>query len=73
MKRSNPINDDNRFSGNLRHYHRSGVKARRTWNEWVEGEDAKPGNWIKVLKIFGIVLAVLALLAIIVGLVFSLR
>jgi hypothetical protein len=73
MKRPRPINDGTRFSGQLRHYHRSGARARRTWEEWVDGEDAKPSIWIKVLKISGIVLAVLALVAIIAGLVISLR
>jgi hypothetical protein len=73
MKRPRPLNDGARFSGQLRHYHRSGVPARRTWDEWVEGEEAKPSIWLKCLKILGIVVALLALLAIIVGLVISLR
>jgi len=73
MKRPKPINDGSRFSGQLRHYHRSGVRARRTWDEWVDGEDAKPSIWIKVLKTSGIILALLILGSIIAGLVISLR
>ncbi len=73
MKRPNPINDGSRFSGQLRHYHRSGVKARRTWNEWIDGEDEKPGIWRKCLKIAGVVLLLLALSAIIVSLYIVLR
>jgi hypothetical protein len=73
MKRPTPLDDSSRFRGQLRHYHRSGVSQRRTWDEWVEGEEAKPGIWIKVLKIAGFVLALLALGAIIAGLVISLR
>jgi hypothetical protein len=73
MKRSKPLDEGSRFSGQLRHYHRSGVSQRRTWDEWVDGEEAKPGISIKILKIAGIVLALLALGAIIAGLVISLR
>lgn len=73
MKRPRPINDGTRFSGQLRHYHRSGVRSRRTWDEWVEGEEAKPGVWLKCLKILGVLLALLVLGAIIVGLVISLQ
>lgn len=73
MKRPQPLNDSSRFSGQLRHYHRSGGRARRTWDEWVEGEEAKPGVWNKCLKITGIILALLALGAIIAGLVLALQ
>ena len=73
MKRPRPLNDGTRFSGQLRHYHRSGVSQPRSWDQWVDGEDAKPGVWLKVLKVAGIVLALLVLGAIIAGLVISLR
>ena len=73
MKHPNLIDDEARFKGSLRHYHRSGVRERRTWDEWVEGEEAKPGIWIKCLKIAGIIVALLALGAIVAGLVIALQ
>jgi hypothetical protein len=73
MKHPNLIDDEARFKGPLRHYHRSGVKEHRTWNEWVDGEDAKPGVWIKCLKVAGFIVALLALGAIVAGLVMALR
>jgi hypothetical protein len=73
MKHPKPINDGTRFSGQLRHYHRTAVKTRRTWDEWIDGEDAKPGIWRKCLKIAGVVLLLLALGAIVLGLYMVLR
>ena len=73
MKRNFPRNDEFRFSGQLRHYHRSGAKPQRTWDEWVDGEGTKPGSLRKWLKIAGIVVALLALVAVIAGLVVALR
>jgi hypothetical protein len=73
MKHPNQIDDESRFKAALRHYHRSGVRERRTWDEWVEGEEAKPSVWIKFLKIAGIILALLVLGAIVAGLVSALQ
>lgn len=73
MKYSNQIDEEARFKGQLRHYHRSGSKDRRTWDEWVEGEETKPSVWLKVLKITGIIVALLALGAIVAGLVSALQ
>jgi hypothetical protein len=73
MKYSNQIDEEARFKGQLRHYHRSGSKERRTWDEWVEGEETKPSVWLKVLKITGIIVALLALGAIVAGLVSALQ
>lgn len=73
MRHPKPINDKTRFSGQLRHYHRSGMKARRTWDEWVDGEAAKPGIWRKCLIIAAIVVLFLAFVAIVLGLYMVLR
>ena len=73
MKHPSPIDDDARFKGPLRHYHRSGTGERRTWDEWVEGKDAKPGIAVKCLKIAGIVVMLLALGGIVAGLFIVLR
>jgi hypothetical protein len=73
MRCPSPIYEKTRFSGQLRHYHRSGASARRSWEQWVDGEDAKPGNWRKWLMVAGAVLLLLALGAIITGLVLALR
>ena len=72
MKRSFPTDNKDRFSGQLRHYHRSGYQTRRTWDEWVDGKAAQAGptNWVKILLV---VVAVLALGGIIAGLIIALR
>jgi hypothetical protein len=73
MKRQFPREDRTRFSGHLRHYHRSGGPVRPSWEEWVDGEGVRPGRGLRVLKAVGIVLALLALAGIIVGLFIELR
>jgi len=72
MKHSPSPDEHSKFSGNLRHYHRSSAQRQRTWDEWVEGPSSKvrtPRNW---LKIIGITVGVLALAGIIAGLVIEL-
>jgi len=72
MKRLPPSDQNDRFSGNLRHYHRSGVSTQRSWEEWIEGDQAKirrPSKWPKILLA---VMALLALGGIIIGLVVEL-
>ena len=58
-----------KFSGNLRHYHRSGTQTQRTWDDWVDGPSARrksSRNWLKISAVF---VSVLALGGIVVGLV----
>lgn len=72
MKPPHPPVEQNRFSGNLRHYHRSGAQTQRSWDDWVDGVSAKrrgSKNWVKIA---GISLAVLALGGILVGLAIEL-
>lgn len=72
MKRNFPSEQPDRFSGNLRHYHRSGSQTQRSWDDWVDGDLAKTRrtrNWPKIL---GTVVGVLALVGIIVGLLVEL-
>jgi hypothetical protein len=71
MKHNSPLDDESRFSGQLRHYHRSGVRPQRTWDEWVDGDNPNPGDKRKWLKIIGVVVAFLVLGAIIAGLVIA--
>ena len=73
MKRQFSRDDRPRFSGQLRHYHRSGAPLKRSWEEWVDGQGAKPGRGIRVLKVIGIAVALIALAGIIVGLIIELR
>ena len=72
MKRLFPSETKDRFSGQLRHYHRSGYQARRTWDEWVDGKSAKSGShhWLKFLLVL---VAVLTVTGIIVCLILNLR
>lgn len=72
--RNSPLKDQQtRFSGGVRHYHRAGSPARPSWDEWVDGAGRKKIGTLKLLKILGIVFAVLALGGIIVGLFVELR
>ena len=69
MKPRSPTNEQDRFTGNLRHYHRVGAPPQRTWDDWVDGDLAKSRSSKNWLKIIGIVVGALALIGIIVGLV----
>lgn len=73
MNRPDPQNAKSRFSGTLRHYHRTNHQAQQTWEEWVDGKSSR--SWItkKSITILVITLSVLALAAIIAGLVVELR
>jgi hypothetical protein len=62
-----------RFAGRLRHYHRSGTGAYRTWDEWVDGEKSSSANWLKSLKIIWFLLLFLVLGGLVTGLVIVLR
>ena len=73
MKFPSPRHENSRFSGSLRYYHRAGSQAKRTWEEWVDGTPPtakRSRNW---WKISGYVIAALALLGIIAGLIIELR
>jgi len=72
--RNNPVKDDqSRFSGGVRHYHRAGAPMRPSWDEWVDGGGRKKIGTLRLLKILGIILALLALGGIIAGLFIELR
>ncbi len=73
MKHRSPRDEEERFHGHLRHYHRAGSAPRRTWDEWVDGKNPQPGSRWKWLKIGGIVLAILSLGGIIAGLIIALQ
>jgi hypothetical protein len=73
MNRPSTPNVKSRFSGSLRHYHRSSSQEQRTWEEWVDGKSSRSWiskNWIKITVI---TLAVLALGGIVTGLVIELQ
>ncbi len=73
MNRTLPPDENAKFSGNLRHYHRTGAQTQKSWDDWVDGSGVKnrtSRNWLKVI---GIVLASLALSGIIIGLIVELR
>lgn len=68
MSRMHPKGQQSRFSGGVRHYHRSNAAGRRSWDDWVEGPGRKGFSSFKWLKLSGIALAVLVLLGIIAAL-----
>jgi hypothetical protein len=68
MKRNFPSDTQQRFRSSLRHYHRTHAQAQRSWDDWVDGSSTKSRvskNWLKIL---GIGVAVVGLLAIFAGL-----
>ncbi len=72
MKHQPPRNEIDRFKGSLRHYHRTAQQEKRTWDEWIDGKPAGSGTSFNWLKIGIIVLALVALVGVIVGLVIEL-
>lgn len=67
-----PTHENTRFSGALRHYHRTNVKAPRTWDDWIEGTTTKTPSKRKWAKIIGITVCILVLCGIVYGLIIEL-
>ena len=72
MHRPLPEDKPNRFKGSLRYYHRSSPQSQESDSLWTDGRFSK-SRLSKLLKMLGILLAVLGLAAIIAGLVIELR
>ncbi len=72
MKRTLPPNEQARFSGNLRHYHRTGAQTQRSWDDWIEGTSAKARSSRNWPKIIGVTVGCLVLCGIITGLIIEL-
>lgn len=72
MKHPSPIDENSRFSGHLRHYHRTGAQSHRTWEEWIDGKPGVAAKSAKWLKIGAVAAALLALGGIIAGLIIEL-
>jgi hypothetical protein len=73
MKGPSPLDEKTRFSGQMRHYHRSAPPAQRTWDEWVDGKSTGSRirrNWLKIVLI---AIAVIMLGAVIAGLIIELQ
>ena len=73
MKTLPPVDDNARFSGQLRHYHRSSAKPQKSWDEWIDGKPADSGSRGIWMKITGIIVGSLTLAAIAIGLFIELR
>jgi hypothetical protein len=67
MKHAPTKNEETRFRGAVRHYHRSGARPNRTWDEWIDGEEKSRKNR-KWLKISVVTIALLGLAGIIAAL-----
>lgn len=72
MKRNFSSEPPDRFSGSLRHYHRTGSQTQRSWDDWVDGDLAKARRVRHWPKILGIVVGVLGLGGIVAGLLVEL-
>jgi hypothetical protein len=72
MKPAHQPEGSSKFTGSLRHYHRSDTRAARSWDDWVNGTPvkSKPSkNWPKIISSSA---GVLALGGIITGLIVEL-
>jgi hypothetical protein len=72
MKPRNSPDEQPRFQGPLRHYHRTGTKPEKSWDEWIDGSPPKTGSPGRRWRTTGVILATLALAAIIAGLIIEL-
>ncbi len=72
MKPPMSRDDDSRFAGRLRHYHRSNTQPNRSWDDWVDGRPARVSRipWLRGIMI---AVALIALLAVMTGLFIELR
>ena len=73
MNRLSPPDDKNRFSGTLRHYHRTGPGTHRSWDDWVEGHAVDRKQSRRWGRIVMVALALMTLGGIIAGLIIELR
>lgn len=74
MKSPHLRDESPRFSGKLRHYHRTNTQPTRTWDDWVDGgSSAAERARIRWGRGFAIAAAVFALLAVFAGLIIELR
>lgn len=72
MKRTHAPEVNAKFGGTMRHYHRTGSQTQRTWDDWVDGNAAKPRSKKNWPKIVGILVGTLALSGIVTGLIIEL-
>jgi len=73
MKPFKSSDDQARFRGPLRHYHRSATNTQKSWDEWADGTTANPKPAHRWVKIGVIVVAILGLAAIVAALIIELR
>ena len=72
MKHAPTRNEESRFRPAVRHYHRSGARPNRSWEEWIDGEAkvSRSGMWLKIVLV---AMAVLGLGGIIAALFIEMR
>lgn len=68
MKQTQLPPPQDKFSGNLRHYHRSGGQNQSSWDAWVHGPTRKRRGSRKWLKGAAVIIGICALVAIAAGL-----
>jgi hypothetical protein len=73
MKPFKSPDEQTRFRGPLRHYHRSASNTQKTWDEWADGTAANTNPARRWLKIGAVVIATLGLATIIAALIIELR
>ena len=73
MRIRNSPDEQARFKGQMRHYHRGGPKAKRSWDEWIGGRFANSSTSTNWPKILAIIVAILVAVGIAVVLIIELR
>lgn len=73
MRTRNSPDEQARFKGQIRHYHRGGPKAKRSWDEWIGGRFANSRDFTTGQKVLAITVAILLIVGIVVGLIIKLR
>ena len=73
MKPRRTLDENSRFKGSVRHYHRAAHSNEKNWDAWINGTSTAPKssrNWPKIL-LFSV--ASLALLGGVIGLLIEMH
>lgn len=73
MRPRHTLNENSRFRGSVRHYHRAIHSSQANWDQWINGTTTaikRSRNWAKILLLS---IGSLALLGVVIGLVIEMR
>jgi hypothetical protein len=73
MRPRHTLDENSRFRGSVRHYHRAAHSNQTNWDQWINGTTTtakRSRNWTKILLLS---IGSLALLGVVIGLVIEMR